>query len=278
MFSRKRLLYFTYTFLKKIGYIRLVNRLFNYANIMCFHRVNHYDTSPLTVSTALFEEIVREINKHYRAISLQTLVRKIHNKEILDPNTVVITFDDGYRDNFLYAAPILKKYNVPATFFVTSGYINTNRIYSWDESSMVKHPIMDWDDVRELCRMGFDIGSHTVNHVNLGKVPVSEAKSEIFDAKVQIESQIHQEVNTFAIPFGRRECINGDVKPLVQAAGFSCCCLAHGGKVSRNSDLFGLYRVPIYPSYIEMMMEIDNFMTFYENKMKINILRRELYS
>ena len=276
MFTKRHFLYLIYKFLKKTGYIDLECRLFNYSNIIDFHRVNDYDNNSLTASTKLFEKLMQHIHNNYHAISLQTIIEKINSNKKLDPKSIVITFDDGYRDNLLYAAPILQRYNIPATIFIASGYINTNKIYPWDISSKARHPLMSWDEVRELCKMGFDIGSHTVNHVNLGKVSISKAKREIFDSKIQIEDEIVKEVNTFAVPFGRKDCFRDEMNVLIQKAGFFCCCFGYGGKVTRTSNVFHLPRVPVYRNFLENMMEIDNFMTYHEGKMNINSFNMRL--
>jgi peptidoglycan/xylan/chitin deacetylase (PgdA/CDA1 family) len=196
---------------------------------------------------------------------------RIKNKETLDPKTVVITFDDGYKDNLLNAVPILKKYNIPATFFITSGYINTDNTLSWDKKSVVKHPLMTWDEVRELVRMGFDIGAHTVNHINLGEASLDTARKEITRCKSHIEMEIDKEINTFAFPFGKRNCIRDEVIKIIKEVGFDCCCSAYGGKVTKDTDLYNLYRIPMYPNTIELLMELDNFMIYFEGKMNINL-------
>ena len=275
MSSKRKILFGIYRFLKALGYIDLKNNIFRYANIICFHRVNDYDNSHLSASTRLFDEIIREVSNQYYPVPLQVLIDKLNNNKPIRPKTMAITFDDGYRDNLLYAAPILRKYNVPATFFITSGYIATNRVFPWDESNKVSHPLMTWDEVRELNKMGFEIGSHTVTHVNLGKVSVDVARQEIFQSKEQIEDEISQQANSFAVPFGRKDCITPESRKMIKEAGFQCCCMLFGGKVTQKSDLFNLPRVPVYPTFIEMMMELDNFMVFYDYKMKTNIFRNQ---
>ena len=267
----RRILYTSYKIGKKIGYIDRKNSSDNYVSIITFHRVNDYDSSSLTLPRKIFDELMEEISKNYKPISLQDLIKKIRDGKELDKKTVVITFDDGYKDNILCAAPILLKYNIPATFFITSGYINTEKVFPWDRQSNVKHPSMTWNEVRELVSMGFDIGAHTINHANLGMVSLDIARTEIMGCKEQIENEINKEVNTFAYPFGGRDNVKDDVIELIRKAGFDCCCSAFGGKVTMDSDLYNLYRIATYPTVIETLMEVDNFMTYFDGKMKLNI-------
>ena len=268
---KRYLLYSSYLFGKKIRYIRLMNAFSNYAKILTFHRVNDYDSNFLTTSRETFEKTISTISQDYKVISLQSLVEKIKNKERLGHKTVIVTFDDGYRDNFLYAAPILRKYDVPATFFVTSGYINTNRVFPWDKQSDKAHALMTWDEVRELSHMGFDIGAHTVNHTCLGQLPLEIARIEVTRSKEQIEEQINMRITAFSYPVGVPACLRDDVKEVIREAGFDCSCSVYGGKVTEHSDLYDLRRISMYPNTIELLMELDNFMTYFDGKMKINI-------
>lgn len=271
--TRRHLLYSGYNFLKAMGLVSLNRFSSDHANILMFHRVNSYDFDSLTTPTHGFEETIREISTNYRAISLRELIGKIKNKAKIESKSVAVTFDDGYKDNFENAAPILLKYGIPATFFVTSGYINSQRVFSWDREQDSKFPLMSWDDVRSLSRMGFDIGSHTINHVNLGKVSSQEAREELYGSKAQIEDEVGKLVNTFAYPFGRKDCIRKDVIDIVKEAGYDCCCSGYGGKVKSDSDIYNLNRISMYPNLIELKMELDGFMTYYDGKMSINMLR-----
>lgn len=270
---RRWLLFSGYSFLREMGYIRLKNSFQPFANIIAFHRVNNYDSDLLTTPTPVFEEMVDAIRKNYTVCSLPELIHRIKNHLSLEHKTVVITFDDGYKDNYLNAAPILHQYHIPASFFITSGYIGTEKIFPWDEQSSVSHPLMTWDEVRELAHMGFDIGGHTVNHPDLAKISLDHARDEIVGCKEQIERELHKEIHTFAFPFGERSCIRDEVIKLVREAGYDCCCSLYGGKVTSNSDLFNLHRVVTFPSTIELMMELDDFMVYVDGHMKINLLR-----
>jgi peptidoglycan/xylan/chitin deacetylase (PgdA/CDA1 family) len=236
-----------------------------------YHRVKDNDPDCLSTPVDVFEETLATLNERYRIVPLSSLVDSLSHKQKIDPGTVVITFDDGYRDNFLVAAPLLQKYQLPATFFVTSQYINTDRVFPWDAESGIRHELMNWDEVRELSRMGFEIGGHTSTHVNLGTVTFDEAEREIAGCKEKIEKEIGGKITLFAYPFGGRDCIRDEVIPIIRNVGFKCCCSGYGGKVSDTSDLFALRRVPVYQTTTETFMEIDNFMTYVDGKTRMHI-------
>lgn len=274
---KKNILSALYYSCKYSGYLKIKNN-FEYnkkgypAHIITFHRVtDEIDgvNKALTVKTEMFDEMMRFFKESYNVISLSQLVKGIEEEKSFKDKTMVITFDDGYKDNYLNAAPILRKYNLPACFFVTTGYINTDKTFPWDEKRGLKIPNMSWDDVKELLNRGFEIGAHTVNHANLGKVDGKTAKEEILDSKLQIEDKTGKPVLHFSYPFGGKENISEKAKEIIRNS-FKSCSSCFGGKVFINSDVYNLYRIAPYPTLFELQMELDNFMTYFDGKMRIN--------
>lgn len=86
----------------------------------------------IVVSPTHFERQLRYLSRHAHVISLTELVEALRQKRALPTNSVVITFDDGYRDNFITATPLLRQYEFPATFFLATGYIGTGKI-KWED-------------------------------------------------------------------------------------------------------------------------------------------------
>jgi len=271
MILRRYALYGIYKFLKKIGYVKFINKDLNSMNIIMFHRVNNNVKDGLTISTRMFDKMMKTLSKDYEVVSLGEAVEILRKGENINPRAVAITFDDGYIDNYLYAAPILTKYDLPACFFITSGYIDTTRVFPWDEDAGNSFSLMKWDQVRSLADKGFEIGAHTIDHVDLGTESVESAKRQIVECKENIENRIGLEIKYFAYPFGGKKNIRDETRDLVREAGFACCCSGYGGKVSVGSDLYDLPRLPAYPNCVEMSMELDNFMTYFDGKMRINL-------
>lgn len=102
--------------------------------VLIYHRVADLNPDPqrLAVHPAHFQDQVRYLNDRHTIISLTELVNRISTGKPVK-NCVVITFDDGYADNLHFAKPILEKFQVPATVFVTAGMIGTCREFWWDE-------------------------------------------------------------------------------------------------------------------------------------------------
>jgi peptidoglycan/xylan/chitin deacetylase (PgdA/CDA1 family) len=221
----------------------------NAALVVAFHRVRDTEEADeLTVGVDMFERYCRFFRRHFRVTPLRELVDRLERGRVLD-GELAITFDDGYRDNFDNAAPVLERLGLPATFFVVSQWMGTDVVPWWDEGQRVRHPWMTWAQIRSLRRRGFDIGAHTRTHVDLGRISALEAKEEIVGARIELEEHLREPVDLFAYPYGGRDNLVGPYREIVKAAGFRCCCSSFGGFNPPGTDPFQLRRVPISSWY-----------------------------
>lgn len=219
------------------------------AVVVVFHRIHEVtDADGLTITPQIFERYCRFFARHFRVIPLRALVNRLERGETLERH-LAITFDDGYRDNFENAAPVLERLSLPATFFVVSRWIGSDVVPWWDQSQQVRHQWMTWNQVRTLHHRGFEIGAHTRTHADLGTVGGSEAMQEILGAKTDLENELAATVDLFAYPYGRRNNLDEANRELVKAAGFRCCCSSFGGINVPGDDPFRLERIPITPWY-----------------------------
>jgi peptidoglycan/xylan/chitin deacetylase (PgdA/CDA1 family) len=217
----------------------------NAAVIVAFHRIQETDASDsLSIDTATFERHCRFYKRYFNVVPLRELVYRITQGQPID-RYLAITFDDGYRDNFENARPVLEKLSLPATFFVVTEWMGTEVVPWWDRAHGVQHPWMNWDEVRALHRSGFEVGAHTRNHVNLGQVSPAEARDEVLGARLELECQIGVRVDSFAYPYGGRKHVTEANRAVVKDAGFHCCCSAFGGINPAGTDPFRLKRVPV---------------------------------
>ncbi|MGH7792840.1 MAG: polysaccharide deacetylase family protein, partial [Thermodesulfobacteriota bacterium] len=102
--------------------------------ILMYHSINEWSSDPwsLSVTPSHFAEHLEVLQKYGRPMQLQQFIRK-HRFGITPRNVVVVTLDDGYADNLINAKPLLEHYNIPATVFLTTGYIGSQREFWWDE-------------------------------------------------------------------------------------------------------------------------------------------------
>jgi peptidoglycan/xylan/chitin deacetylase (PgdA/CDA1 family) len=213
--------------------------------VVTFHRIQDTERpEALTVSLRTFERYCRFFQRHFQVVPLRDLVARLE-QGVRPRGELAITFDDGYRDNYENAAPVLERLSLPATFFIVTGWMDTQIVPWWDEELGIRHPWMTWDQVRSLHRRGFEIGAHTQTHVDLGSVTTDEARSEVQGARHDLERRLGAGVTSFAYPYGRRENLTDATREIVRAAGFRCCCSGYGGTNRRGSDPLRLQRVPI---------------------------------
>ncbi|MFZ0006834.1 MAG: polysaccharide deacetylase family protein, partial [Steroidobacteraceae bacterium] len=108
---------------------------------------------------------------------------------------------------------------------------------------------MDWDQLRELVSDGFDIGSHTETHVDLGTADEETARLELETSRRKLQEQLGRPVGLFAYPFGGLKNISERARELVREAGFVCCISAAGGVNAPTPSPFDLNRVVIGPEF-----------------------------
>ena len=216
------------------------------AVVVAFHRVQEVvePDDGLTVTVDLFERHCRFFRRHFQVVPLRDIVARLERGQPLN-RELAITFDDGYRDNFEMAVPVLEKLSLPATFFVVTQSIGSDRVPWWDAERGTRHPWMTWEQVRALHRKGFDLGAHTRTHADLGRISGAEAEREIVGGRVELEREIGAAVDLFAYPYGGPNHLSDANRELVKASGFRCCCSSSGGINATGGSPFHLQRVPI---------------------------------
>lgn len=214
--------------------------------IVAFHRVtDHLPEDWLTCEARKFEAFCRFFQQRFRVLPLAEQVARSRAGEDLG-GTLSITFDDGYRDNVEVAAPILRRFNLPATFFVTTGFIGSRLVPHWDES-LPHHPgWMTWDQIRALAAMGFEIGSHTDSHIDLASADPETVRADLAASQRKLVEALGAPARLFAYPFGGSNHITQRARELVREAGFTCCVGCYGGvNPATSPDPFALRRIPI---------------------------------
>ncbi len=197
--------------------------------IMTYHHVNNVDPKRQdTVSPERFDWHMAYLEKHhFNVLPLSTLVQIINQGKPLPRKSVVITFDDGYADNYQYAFPILKKYGFPATIFVITDVVNTDGYLTTAQ-------------MKEMSAYGIDIGSHTRGHPYLPELSSEDQKNEIHESKSRLEKELGVPVKYFAYPSGG---FTEQIKRFVREAGYAGACTTNRGSDRWNRDVFELKRI-----------------------------------
>ncbi len=219
------------------------------ALIVLFHRVDDsLAEDPISCTGETFRAYCDFFRRYFRVVSLGDLLARLEAGGSIG-GRVVITFDDGYKDNFRIAAADLESRGLPASFFIATDFIGSDRVPEWDARKGIRSTWMDWDDVRSLSDRGFEIGAHTIHHVDLGKVEGDEADREIAGSKKRLETELGKPVLFFSYPFGGRQHFTDGNRDRVRRSGFSCCLSAYGGTVAPGTSPFHLARMPVSPWY-----------------------------
>lgn len=175
----------------------------------------------------------------YTTISFDTLIEDME----IPSKSIIITFDDGFKDNYTNAFPILKKYGFTATIFLTTDYIG--RTNEWDKKfNELIFPMLSVKEIKEMNEYGISFGAHTCSHPDLRKLTKQEAEKEIRKSKTKIEELIGKPVTTFCYPFG---LFNDETKQIVKEVGFKCACSVRIGPLRVKDDVYAIRRIPIYP-------------------------------
>jgi peptidoglycan/xylan/chitin deacetylase (PgdA/CDA1 family) len=211
------------------------------AVVLMYHRVaTSADDKDISVHPRTFNRQMSYLSKNFTVLSLHSLLDAIKQKQRFSRDIVAISFDDGFRDNYLNAFPILLHYKLPATIFLISGLIET------------REDMLNWDEIKAMCKANISFGSHTVTHKILSTVDIETARHEISTSKAEIENILGQKIGLFAYPKGKTRHFNTQIKHLVEKAGYQAAFATENGEIHFHSDLFELKRIGIrnFPLFV----------------------------
>ena len=228
--------------------------------ILLYHRVNDISQDVLTCGTRRFAEHLVALRHYYGVIPTEEMIERLASRARIEPTRVAIHFDDCYRDVRTCAAPLLAAAKMPATVFVSSGFVDTERAFQHDQA---KYPHrfenLRRQDLTGFPALGVEIAAHTVNHVDLGSVPLAQAQIEVIDSRQQLERLTGRPVLLFSFPFGGIHNIREEVREMVVAAGYRALFSAHGGIVNKDTSLFDVPRFGVSSDHsaLRLLMELE---------------------
>ena len=283
-----------------------------YVRILAYHGV---DPSPdplvnfdgFQVAPDVFRRQMDLLAGQYTIWPLSRIVQGFLDGSGLPDRLVALTFDDGYRNNLLVAAPILKEYGFPATFFVTTGFIDGTHRPWWyqlrtalaasrrpsvmspagvtmelgprakriramlelerelknlddgkrEETLTVlmnalgvdadeyPYPFMNWSEVKALAEAGFDIGPHTVSHINLAAEKGTVAICEVRQSLRRVREMTGCDARIYSYPYGGALDGTSDVREVFSGEGVLGAVTTVSGMNDRSCDLYRLKRLNI---------------------------------
>lgn len=225
--------------------------------VIMYHRVirdkSEGGVHGIYVTESQFEKHLKYLKqKGFETITFKDLLNnKYKDRFNRGKKQIILTFDDGYTDNYNYAFPLLKKYGFKCVIYLLS-HLNYNK---WDvevkENPEHKFDLMDMSMIKEMEEYGIEFGGHTKTHPKLATLPIEIAQEEILTSKKVLEEKLGHALISFAYPYGN---LNEDVKKIVKNSGYNFAVATDSGDISFSEDLFQIRRIGIFST--------NNFFTF----------------
>lgn len=209
--------------------------------ILTFHALDDR-ASVISFSPRVFRRAMARLHESgYQTLSLLEAVDCLRRGTPFPKRSLVITFDDGYQTVYDEAFPVLQRYGMSATVFLTVGERGTAKP-AGRLPSLNGRSLLAWRQVREMQRYGFDFGAHTLTHPDLTRLSLDRVEAEICDSKAIIANALGAPVACFAYPYGRYDHRSGEIV----RRHFACACSDRLGLITAGSDPYAFERVDAY--------------------------------
>lgn len=197
-----------------------------------------------------FERLIIELKQNGEFVDTDTFIQMLKGEKPIDRRYYHLSFDDGFRNNYTNAYPILKKHGVPAIFFIPSSIIEadyqTVQHYCLDTTKYRDViEMMSWSEVQDLIANGYEIGSHTKTHARFTEISANQAlmEDEIIGSKKDLEKQLDIECKYISWPYGELKDADAESLEMVKRAGYIACFGAYRGSVKVDTtDIFSIPR------------------------------------
>ncbi|TSA22236.1 glycosyltransferase [bacterium] len=214
--------------------------------VLMYHRVLENpptDSSHgIWVSAKQFADQLASLQRRgFETITFRDYDRFVRGEARLPHRPIILTFDDGYVDNYTIAFPLLQSFGFRAVIFAVAD--KDRRTNFWDQDEQPA-PLMSVSQLQELHRSGMEIGSHTVTHPRLPATSAEEAYFEVHDSRDSLEQLLGSSVLSFAYPYGD---LSQNVKNLVDEAGYKYAVAADSGPINFYEDFLEIRRTQVFP-------------------------------
>jgi peptidoglycan/xylan/chitin deacetylase (PgdA/CDA1 family)/glycosyltransferase involved in cell wall biosynthesis len=214
--------------------------------VLMYHRVvpeaptnSHHG---VWVTAQSFEQNLISLKQRcYSSITFEQYQLFLNRKFTLPKKPVILTFDDGYEDNYTCAFPLLKKFGFSAVIFLVADAIRRTNFWDIDEPQVA---LMNNKQIREMSVAGTEFGSHTVMHPNLSQCSPEQIRKELVESKQVIEQLTGREIISIAYPYG---AVNETIKSIAVETGYKFGIATNSGPLKFYEDLFEIRRIQIFP-------------------------------
>lgn len=184
-------------------FLALCGRVYPYSGIpvLLYHSIDD-SGSVISTSSSQFRSHLSYLRRRgYQTITGNQFIDYLEAGRKLPQKSFMITFDDGFRNNYTHALPILKELGYTALIFLVTD--NIDGVCSWEKHpSIAEMPLLSWTEIKEMSDSGMEIGSHTCSHPDLRKLSKQAVINELSTNKYEIENKLEKPVDFFAHPYG----------------------------------------------------------------------------
>jgi peptidoglycan/xylan/chitin deacetylase (PgdA/CDA1 family) len=198
--------------------------------VLNYHSVTIDPGNAVVISPAKLEEQLMYLHDHgYTPVSLSTFISLIEGKDVeaTPEKPVLLTFDDGYIDNYEQAMPLLAKYSFSATLFISPGMSD-------------QEGYLNWEQIKKLQEAGWDIQPHGMTHPHLPQLSADQQAFEILEARKQIEEKLGTKADVYCYPYGE---YNKTTLKLLKDHGFRYAFTIEQGNATNQQSPYLLKRL-----------------------------------
>ena len=224
--------------------------------VLMYHSIAQgAENSRLIVTPESFERQMSFLKKgNYQILSMDEYVAFLKENKKPDKRSIVITFDDGFLDNYTNAYPVLKKYKIPATISVVIEWVG-------------RGDMMSWKQIRELNDDGLiEIASHGLSHCPLDTLKKDAAINELRQSKRILEKKLNTIIDYFCYPCGN---FTPFVKELAKLTGYKAALATHPDARIALNDTYAIRRIRISQSSDNMLIfwaQVSGYYTFFKDR------------
>jgi len=214
-----------------------------YPPVLCYHKVSRHFCLEGTWTTPelFFAHIDHLLDRGFRFVSEEEFLAALAGRAPLAPGSLLLTFDDGYRELLTLVAPGLERRGIPFLVFLVAGF--AGRENRWD-LVLGRRPFrhLSWPEAAEVAARGGSLGSHGLSHRDLTKLDREGVVREVAESKALIEENTGCQVRSFSYPFGR---FDRQVQRELARAGYQAA-FSLAGRGYRRADPFAIDRSAVY--------------------------------
>ena len=209
--------------------------------ILTYHSLDD-SGSVVSVAPALFARQMAHLAANgWQTLTFADAVERLRDGTVPERH-VVVTFDDGYRNVYTEALPVLRRHGFTATVFLVADYVGQDNGWPGHAPPMGRLPLMGWEEALEMQGHGIELAAHTCTHPDLTQIVPAKAEAEVARSKSEIEVRTGAAVTTFAYPYG----LCGDDVMEMARRHFRGACTTRMGRARPGDDPHALDRIDMF--------------------------------